>query len=135
LAPLGSERNIQRLREFIDQCVEPEDRSPEAVVGSRLGRPLGPGRLIYIEEDGSLRIVDANAFRTVSYVALSYVWGANQAFVLTTANQVDLAISFKIQQLPQTIQDAVTVTHALGFKYLWIDALLVFVSPLRYILC
>jgi hypothetical protein len=44
------------------------------------------------------------------YVALSYVWGGVQASHKALANG----------RLPQTIEDAITVTKALGLRYLWV---------------
>ncbi|KAI9147192.1 hypothetical protein HJFPF1_13225 [Paramyrothecium foliicola] len=49
------------------------------------------------------------------YLALSYVWGSTpQATV-----QIDTTVS----SLPQTIEDAITVTLALGKQYLWVDSI------------
>ena len=49
------------------------------------------------------------------YLALSYVWGA------ITQSAADG--SGAIGTVPKTIEDAVTFTAALGFDYLWVDAL------------
>ncbi|KAG9203836.1 hypothetical protein G6514_001997 [Epicoccum nigrum] len=49
-----------------------------------------------------------------SFVALSYVWGPPSA-------QPDLASSELNKVLPPTIEDSITVTQKLGFRYLWID--------------
>ncbi|KAF1979678.1 HET-domain-containing protein, partial [Bimuria novae-zelandiae CBS 107.79] len=57
------------------------------------------------------------------FVALSYVWGQNQTYVLTAATQGKLHSSFSIHDLPQTIQDAITVTRAIGLRFIWVDAL------------
>ncbi|QDS76083.1 hypothetical protein FKW77_006097 [Venturia effusa] len=47
------------------------------------------------------------------YVALSYVWGS----VVPEKN------ALQNHRLPQTIEDAITVTREIGIKYLWVDAL------------
>ncbi|KAJ5511286.1 Heterokaryon incompatibility [Penicillium expansum] len=47
------------------------------------------------------------------YVALSYVWGGVEPSPGSLKNRC----------LPQTIEDAITVTQALGRRYLWVDAL------------
>jgi hypothetical protein len=56
---------------------------------------------------------------------LSYVWG--QANHLTTVNSVvsefHMQGAFKKRKSPRTIQDAIDLTRALGFQYLWVDAL------------
>ncbi|PSN67706.1 HET-domain-containing protein, partial [Corynespora cassiicola Philippines] len=50
------------------------------------------------------------------YVTLSYVWGK------TTAPHFDRNARLP-ENLPQTIDDAITATRHLGFPYIWIDAL------------
>lgn len=50
-----------------------------------------------------------------SYVALSYVWGRN-ATATTRTNRHSLPT-----KLPASIADAITVTKALGYRYLWVD--------------
>ncbi|KAK5993738.1 hypothetical protein PT974_07175 [Cladobotryum mycophilum] len=47
------------------------------------------------------------------YIALSYVWGG----VMPASN------ALQSRTLPQTIEDAITVTKNLGLQYLWVDAL------------
>jgi hypothetical protein len=44
------------------------------------------------------------------YLALSYVWGGVQP----------VAGALENRHLPQTIEDAITVTKALGRRYLWV---------------
>jgi hypothetical protein len=44
------------------------------------------------------------------YVALSYVWGS----VVPEKNALEN------RRLPQTIEDAITVTQELGIRYLWV---------------
>lgn len=74
-------------------------------------------------------LIDCNTRRLVSmdsdckprprFVALSYVWGPNkkpQEQTLTDGLSTDLPLD-----LPLTIDDAITVTKALGFQYLWVD--------------
>ena len=57
------------------------------------------------------------------YVALSYVWGGPQPMTTTENISEYVTEGLDMSQFPQTIQDAVTVTHNLGLRYLWIDAL------------
>ena len=63
----------------------------------------------------------------VEYLALSYVWGGRQlqTFMSKKANSldssgrlVDLHLPFP---LPATIEDAISVTKRLGFRYMWVD--------------
>jgi hypothetical protein len=60
------------------------------------------------------------------YIALSYCWGPQtlKPFATTTsANIKDRKLGIPLEQLPQTFQDAITITRGLGIRYLWIDAL------------
>ena len=43
------------------------------------------------------------------YIALSYVWGTNQACPSLE------------EKLPQTIEDSITTVLHLGYRYLWVD--------------
>jgi len=59
-----------------------------------------------------------------SYIALSYCWGSADAkFVLTKDKARLPRLQFPFATLPKTLQDAVTITKKLGFRFLWIDAL------------
>jgi hypothetical protein len=49
------------------------------------------------------------------YVALSYVWGQQEA-----SSAVNYSHEFE-QALPKTIEDSITVTLSLGYTYLWVD--------------
>jgi hypothetical protein len=59
------------------------------------------------------------------YIALSYVWGTAPVFTHRLENTQDLRkisslLSFPI---PATIRDAITLVHAIGERYLWVDSL------------
>jgi hypothetical protein len=50
------------------------------------------------------------------YVALSYVWGSISEIFKFTDGSEQLPT-----KIPRTIEDAITVTQKLGFRYLWVD--------------
>jgi hypothetical protein len=57
------------------------------------------------------------------YATLSHRWG-DKVPLKTTRRTLKRHLKFlETQSLPQTFQDAITVTHLLGIRYLWIDAL------------
>jgi hypothetical protein len=64
--------------------------------------------------------------RIAGFVTLSYCWGGEQPFALRRDTHQALSNGTRLSQLPQTLQDAVWVSRALGFKYLWIDSLCIF---------
>jgi Heterokaryon incompatibility protein (HET) len=67
-------------------------------------------------------ITDANG-EDGEYAALSYCWGGDQPMKTEQSNLESHRCGINVDSLPQTLQDAVKTTRALGLKYLWIDAL------------
>lgn len=59
------------------------------------------------------------------YIVLTHVWGGIELPCKTTKSNIakyyDVGIDF--DSLPKTFQDAVRLTVAIGFRYLWIDSL------------
>lgn len=78
----------------------------------------------------NLRLIDCTTRSIVlapsdcRFVALSYVWGKDQTLYALGSH------------LPQTLEDSLMVTLALGFRYLWVDryvcAACPFASPLNF---
>jgi hypothetical protein len=58
------------------------------------------------------------------YCALSHCWGgASDILILRTSNIEELKVGIDIETLAKSFRDAVTITHAIGIEYLWIDCL------------
>jgi serine/threonine protein kinase len=58
------------------------------------------------------------------YVALSHCWGAGGEILKTTTQTLESMTSgIAVSSLPPTFANAVHLTKALGFSYLWIDSL------------
>ena len=57
------------------------------------------------------------------YIALSHCWGSSKPLVTNTGNIQEHLTTIPFQGLPQTFQDAVTVTRRLSYRFLWIDSL------------
>jgi hypothetical protein len=85
-----------------------------------------PTRLLYLEQDSTLRLYTVAHRQSLPYAALSYCWGKTpqqrRARTLTT-NVKARHSKFDLYLLPKTIRDAVKVTRALGISFLWVDAL------------
>jgi hypothetical protein len=83
-------------------------------------------RLVEVINTGSaikLRLVEGSS-QCTPYVALSYRWGGLEAIWQTTIRNLDSRLTvFSIDELPQTLSDAVKVTRDLGFKWIWVDSL------------
>lgn len=84
-----------------------------------------PSRIVRIEQKAQVlrASLQENPDNTQGiYCTLSYRWTAN-ALTLTSLNLSLFKSSIPIEQLPRTIQNAITMAIALGFQYIWIDAL------------
>ncbi|OJT05662.1 hypothetical protein TRAPUB_3521 [Trametes pubescens] len=115
---VGSLQSLSIAKALIDECVETHERCRKVVDPD----PLLPTRLIDCVDPGFPRLV-ATKGRRGSYLALSYVWGEAQPHRTTTTNISAYTNGIDPSVLPQTIRDAIRVTHGLGFRYLWADSL------------
>lgn len=60
----------------------------------------------------------------LKYVALSYCWGPGESqLTTTTATLYDRQAGISEPEMPAVLRDAIQVIKALGFSFLWIDAL------------
>ena len=60
-----------------------------------------------------------------SYAALSYCWGPKQFpnLIATKESFKRMLVNVPFTSFPLTLRDGIVVTHELGIRYLWIDAL------------
>ena len=65
-----------------------------------------------------------NRYEYGDYIAFSHIWGVAKGLPKTTTQTVQ---SYKKDipwtTLPRAVQEAIVLTRALGFRYLWVDAL------------
>lgn len=82
-----------------------------------------PTRLLELLSDG-IRLCDSGAILVCPpYVTLSHCWGKLEILKLKRDNIDSLSDLVPIQKLCKTFREAIIVTRALGFHYLWIDSL------------
>ncbi|KAI0425220.1 HET-domain-containing protein [Xylaria sp. FL1042] len=83
-----------------------------------------PTRLI---DTGSVnpKLVNSDGRQGV-YAALSYCWGGETGFTLTSTTEQSFRAGQPLDQFPATLRDAIIITRALGIRYIWIDALCIF---------
>ncbi|KAK5745375.1 hypothetical protein LTR17_001536 [Elasticomyces elasticus] len=90
----------------------------------RPGPSLLPSRLIDVKSCGNtVQLHTPSSDDRNYYAALSYCWGGNQSVTLRRDNRQVWMSGVPVSDLPQTLQDAVTVARGLDLAYLWIDAL------------
>ena len=88
-------------------------------------RPVLPTQIIAInmERDGDARIMLGNG-KASDYLALSCCWGAGpHPHSLTTLNRQQYMTSLPINDLPNTLVNAIRIIRRLCLQFLWIDAL------------
>lgn len=82
-----------------------------------------PTRLIDVRPDlGSPRLVECSEIRG-EYVALSHCWGGSLPLTTTLNNYSQQLSDILWDSLPLTFRDAISVTRAIGYRYIWIDCL------------
>ncbi|RFU78515.1 heterokaryon incompatibility [Trichoderma arundinaceum] len=130
-------RNVQSsnvfaaARSLIKKCMDPKSPhkhcqySRDTVLPLRV---LDVGTPKDLQRTVKLRINETEIH--APYLALSYCWGKqpqpaapNQPLQLRRDNLQDLVNGIKLENLQQSIQDAIFATRKLGFCYLWVDAL------------
>jgi hypothetical protein len=119
--------SISSIRAWLSSCDHQTNSTHKAC--SITEAPYVPCRLISLDpQESSMRLrlihgIDVHTHDPVRYAALSYCWGGPQKKQLTRANRVLYEDDISWHTLPKTLRDAVTTTHRLGLRYLWIDSL------------
>ncbi|KAK1241336.1 hypothetical protein MKX08_001310 [Trichoderma sp. CBMAI-0020] len=125
-----SARSLRRLHELIGKSLSDASDSAQSTylptrlidVGAKNSTKL---RLIISKDDEDVgQETDPVKKR---YLALSYCWGSkreSEKQLKTTADSLKQRLSqIDINEMPQTVADAVRACRALGIRYLWVDAL------------
>lgn len=114
------EPNFQLAKVWIDECRELH--TCELLDGSK----VGPTRLIFVGSQEKLhpkpKLVECNG-ESYAYVCLSHRWSSLLECITSRENYEGHLEGLHWDSLPATFQDAIHTTLALGYNYLWIDAL------------
>jgi hypothetical protein len=117
----GSVTHIEVLKEWIHCCNENHHCYPRS-------NSFVPTRLLDVSssDSGTIKLLDNGRGHTgwTQYIALSHRWGSPKQYAFRTlkTNIENFKKGIDVAKLPQTFQDAIHISHALGFK-LWIDSL------------
>jgi hypothetical protein len=119
--------NISELRTFVQKNFE----RCNAMHTCKDSRGSGlPTRLLDIQITAgkyAIRLVETRDFDNEvakqPYVTLSHCWGRTPISKTTDATLEMNKKGIEWSALPQTFKDAIAITHLLGYRYLWIDAL------------
>jgi hypothetical protein len=121
----GSRESLRKAKSWLENCLARHDHSRE--LRESQSRNLMPTRVIHVgsADSDTVCVEDKGKQEVGAYAALSYCWGEKAQNNLTTTRNTlsERQKGIAFDQLPKTIQDAITTTRALGLKYLWVDAL------------
>lgn len=121
--------DLSRLRQVIDECHQNHECSSRYRWSRR-----NPTWLLRILPDNHVQLVEGPP-TPVDYVVLSYSWGDPATMPSTEWARIKAAGTkssggrpvperlnpFRACELPETMQDAITISTSLGFSYVWID--------------
>ena len=113
---IPSRLDLELVKRWIEKCDKHEGCSSD---GALFNKP--PNDMMVLDVQ-SLNVIDAPI--DCRYLALSYVWGAfdmPEIHWLKDGGTVKASICF--EELPKTIQDAITLVQGLNERFLWIDAI------------
>lgn len=115
----GGDLQLKILRQWLKDCDDnhakcrPSDTAPL------------PTRLIDVGDSGTptMTLHETQKHDSMKYIALSHPWGDPPHFCTFTSNIEEYKQKIEFSKLPDTFQNAVTITRELGFRYLWIDSI------------
>ncbi|KAK4652112.1 hypothetical protein QC762_608270 [Podospora pseudocomata] len=121
ITPSGS---LPQIQSWIHECSTSHERC-QAIQSSTSSSWL-PTRLIDVSNPSKIHIITTSPSMKERYTTLSHCWGRIEIIKLIQANYAQLtdpSVGVNWDKLTKTFQDAITVTRALGVKYIWIDSL------------
>jgi serine/threonine protein kinase len=127
----GGPTHLGMVQKWLSHCDQTHHkcRTSGRTVGSN--RRL-PTRLIDVMDNSSdtVRLWETSDEDKGDWIALSHQWGKiTNHFSTTRANLQEHLQGIRFSDLPATFRDAVTVTRAIGHRYLWIDSLCIIQGP------
>ncbi|KAL0959032.1 hypothetical protein HGRIS_014339 [Hohenbuehelia grisea] len=111
---------LDEAKKCIAHCIHHHEDCPPPPHDPEL-----PARVVDCQDPAHPKLASAqpNTMMRGAYIALSYVWGEAQPHSTTTANLAHYHKNIDPAWLPQTVRDAIVITHAFGVRYLWLDTL------------
>lgn len=117
-------------RLWVQDCVHKHPECQSIVPGTpEAGSLHASTRFIDVRLRRLVQLDEIFSTAPLEYVALSYVWGKDYQLRTLSANLATFRAQLPAsdlgsgERLPRTIEDAMLVTQALGYRFLWVDAL------------
>ncbi|KAG4432456.1 hypothetical protein IFR05_012071 [Cadophora sp. M221] len=121
-----SKESLHQIKTWLGTCCEEHSTCRDSWTLTSKERRM-PTRLLEITKSAGqwrVRVIDSTeAEMDAAYVTLSHCWGSSDFIRLTAETHLSYTDNVPFGSLSQTFKDAVELTFALGFKYLWIDSL------------
>lgn len=111
---VATDKAFGQVKSWIDQCGTHEHCAAQQDT-------LLPTRVIDVSSKANPFIVKSNG-RSGQYVALSYCWGQQRGLTLNDNLKARLD-KLDLNEVSQSIKDAIFCAQRLGYQYIWIDAL------------
>ncbi|OAG08071.1 HET-domain-containing protein [Paraphaeosphaeria sporulosa] len=126
-----SHNTMRQARNWIDQCMRKHERCTVFEEQSWI-----PSRLVNVERISKSTMVAKLCTRGTiapgtSYLSLSHRWGKGDFLTLKSQSLESWKKRIPIDELSRVFQDAIHVTDALGFAYIWIDSLCIIQDDLN----
>ncbi|KAF4597900.1 hypothetical protein AB1N83_011759 [Pleurotus pulmonarius] len=118
ITDVATPESFRLAQACMDKCVQSHSDCPKPNLATLL-----PDRVIDCSNVDRPLITLTNGILRGTYITLSYVWGGKQPMTTTCNIAEYTTLGIDASALPQTVRDAISVTHSLGQRYLWIDAL------------
>ncbi|KAI0829182.1 heterokaryon incompatibility protein-domain-containing protein [Trametes gibbosa] len=118
---VGSKRALVLAHDSLEKCKDGHERCRQLCIPPE--RTRLPTRFIDCTDPEHPRLVRSVTGQCGQYLTLSYVWGENQPHKTIKSNLSAYECGIDLSLLPETIRDAIRVTHELGFDKLWVDSL------------
>ena len=112
-------------------CSQPPQTTAPPITTQTTSNHHLPTRLIAVGQasDTHVRLIETQPASTGRWLALSHQWGPGPHFFTTRSNLPSHLRGIPLTDLPATFRDAVRVTRAVGYPYLWIDSLCIVQGP------
>lgn len=119
---------LDRIQAWLRNCSRHHEpcHKFEATLNPGSESSFNPTRLLEISmiDEGTLRLREtALSGEIVDYVTLSHRWPSKLDCLLNSDTYKHLLRGVPLTSVPRTFRDAALMTHALGYQYIWIDAL------------
>lgn len=117
---VGILESLMAVKALLQSC---ESEHAECSHDGTISMPTRVLDLDMLASEDLVRLVESENITQDRYAILSYVWGDKSKLQLVSQDLDQVLRGIVIDQMPRTINHAVQTTHALGIRYLSVDAL------------